>query len=85
MGDIYFLLDPEVGSLNEKVYKKAFLLFYRWFFRSRYSVHVLREGKIEKKEVYLYTKNRLIYLPDIRKDLKLKSNGVRKFYDSFAN
>ena len=71
--DIYYMLNSDEGSEEEKKYKKAFLAFYRWFLKKSYSIYVLKNDKIkeidgiDRKNIYLNYKNKLTYLPKLTK------------------
>ena len=60
------LLNYNEGSADEKMYKKAFHIFYLWFMRRCYPVHILTTGKLQHADVYWRAKNVLIYLPELK-------------------
>ena len=79
------LLNEEQGSTEEeKLYKKAFLVFYRWFMRKAYSLHILTNDKItvlngvDRKMVYFGYKNKLVYLPKLKKKGKKETDSERR-------
>jgi hypothetical protein len=79
-------LDYEIGDEAEKVYKKAFVLFYRWIMRNIYPIYVLKSNKIQNKVGYLRRKNELVHLPDAEKKMKrIRKNASRTASLSVSN
>ena len=72
MKGVLSFLDSSNDSGEEKLYKQAFLAFYRYFLRKDYSLHVLINDKIgtidgvDRKLGYFDYKNKQIYLPRLR-------------------
>ena len=79
-GFLYDLFNYEEGSEEEKLYKAAFLKFYRWYTKDRYAIHVLQEGKILDKQLYLREKNFMVYLPHLTEKAQKKLQGKGSYY-----
>ena len=73
LGYLYDMLREEEGlEMKQNLYKKAFLIFYRWFMKEKYAIHVLQESKILNKKLYLEEKKTLVYLPELTEKAKRK-------------
>ena len=72
LNKVLHLLDFRKGTEKERLYKKAFFAFFRWILRKRYAIYVLKNDKIRiiketnHKITYLQSKNKLLYLPDLK-------------------
>ena len=73
LGYLYDMLREEEGlEMKLNLYKRAFLVFYRWFMKEKYAIHVLQESKILNKRLYLEEKKTLVYLPELTDKAKRK-------------
>lgn len=55
IGHLSTMLIPE--SKEEVKIKKVFYIFLNWFLRGKYLVYMVRNGKMEDKEIYIQYKN----------------------------
>ena len=62
----YRLVNYNWGTQEEKLYKKAFKKFYDWFMKHKYAIYALREPKNGLPKHYLESKNKLVYILNIK-------------------
>jgi hypothetical protein len=71
-------LNFNAANEEEKLYKQAFLVFYKWYSRKHFPIHVLKTDKIGNKSLYLLTNKPLLYLPELTPKAQKKIEAAKK-------
>jgi hypothetical protein len=66
LANVFDLMDSTLGDDSERLFKKAYIGFYKWFIKQRYSIYLFTIGRMSEgnKDGYLRDSIRLSYLPE---------------------